>query len=142
MEGFLVYSSQWVVWMNLILDLLFPKRCVSCGRLGAYICRECFSKIEFIEKPVCPVCERQAVGGKTHPGCFSKFGLDGLVVVCRYRGSISKAIQKIKYKWVRDIEKLLVDIVADNFWKFDVPEKLTLVPVPLHKKRKNVSITG
>lgn len=122
---------------SFLLDLLFPKKCVNCGKLGSYICRNCFARIEFIDKPLCPVCERQSIGGKTHPGCFSKLGLDGLVVVCRYRGPISKAIQKIKYKWIWDIEKLLVDIVADNFWKFDVPAKITLVPVPLHIKRKN-----
>lgn len=123
--------------MSFFLDLLFPKKCVSCGKIGSYICKNCYSKIEFIEKPLCPVCERQAVGGKTHPGCFSRFGLDGLVVVCRYRGPISKAIQKIKYKWIWDIEKFLLDIVVANFWKFDVPARITLVPVPLHKRRKN-----
>lgn len=122
---------------SFLLDLLFPKKCVSCGKIGSYICKDCFSKIEFIEKPLCPVCERQAVGGKTHPGCLSRFSLDGLVVACRYRGPISKAIQKIKYKWIWDIEKSLIDIIAANFWKFDVPAKITLVPVPLHKKRKN-----
>lgn len=122
--------------MNFLLDFLFPKRCVSCGKLGAYICKKCFSEIEFIKKPLCPICQRQAIGGRTHPGCGGRYQLDGLIVVCRYRGAIAKAVQKIKYKWVYDIGKILVSVVAGNLWKFDFPPDATLVPVPLHIKRK------
>ena len=120
-----------------LLDLIFPKRCVSCGAFGKYICASCFSKIEFVEKAICPICQRQAIGGKTHPKCTGKFRLDGLVVACRYKSPIKLAIQKVKYKWVYDIEKVLVDLLASQIWKFDLPQNSILVPVPLHKKRKN-----
>ena len=119
-----------------LADIIFPKRCVSCGKFGSYICSECFSKIEFIEHPVCPYCERQAVGGCAHPGCFRRYGLDGLVVVCRYRGPVRAGIVKIKYKWIYDIEKVLVDLMAENLWKFDFLSDSSLVPVPLHPRRK------
>jgi len=122
--------------MNLFLNLLFPKRCVSCGQLGSYICKSCFSKIEFIEKPVCPVCQRQAIGGKTHPGCGSRYRLDGLVIACKYRGPVKKAIQKVKYRWVFDIGAILVDLLSSNLWRFDLPGEMVLVPVPLHQKRR------
>lgn len=120
-----------------ILDLLFPKRCVSCGKLGAYICEGCFKKIEIIEKPICPVCQRQAIGGKTHPGCQTWWSLDGLVVVCRYQGPVKTAIAKVKYKWVYDIGKTLVDLISKNLWRYDLGKDLILVPIPLHNKRKN-----
>ena len=124
--------------MNLsFLDLLFPKRCVACGKLGAYICKRCFAKIEFIEKPVCPVCQRQAVGGKTHPGCQGRYRLDGLVIAARYRGPIKKAIAKVKYRWVYDIGKTLVDLLSASLWRFEIPDNLILIPVPLHLRRKN-----
>src|SRR3989338_1566821 len=119
------------------LDLLFPKRCVSCGKFGAYICKSCFSKIEFIEKPICPICQRQAVGGKTHPGCQGRYRLDGLVVAARYRGPVKSAIAKVKYKLVYDIAKILIDLIVVNLWKFDLASDLILVPVPLHVRRKN-----
>ena len=120
-----------------LLDLVFPKRCVLCGAFGKYICNNCFSKIEFVEKPVCPVCQRQAIGGKTHPKCAGKFRPDGLVIACRYKGAIKLAIRKVKYKWVYDIEKILVDLLASQIWKFDLPKNLILVPIPLYKNRKN-----
>ena len=119
------------------LDLLFPKRCVSCGTFGKYICDRCFSKIEFLEKPICPICQRQAIGGKTHPKCAGRFRLDGLIVACRYKSPIKLAIQKVKYKWVYDIENILVDFLASQIWKFDFPQNSILVPVPLSKNRKN-----
>ena len=119
------------------LDLLFPKRCVSCGAIGKYICDRCFSKIEFVEKAICPICQRQAIGGKTHPKCSGRFRLDGLVVACRYKSPIKLAIQKVKYKWVYDIEKVLVNLLASQIWKFNLPQNSILVPVPLHPKRKN-----
>ena len=120
-----------------LLDLVFPKRCVSCGAFGKYICNNCFYKIEFVEKPICPICQRQAIGGKTHPKCAGTFRLDGLVVACKYKGPIKFAIQKVKYKWVYDIEKVLVDLLALQIWKFDLPQNSILVPIPLHKNRKN-----
>lgn len=119
-----------------LLDLVFPKKCVGCRRVGLYICADCMEKIEFVDKPVCPVCQRQAIGGKTHPGCFGKYRLDGLIVAAKYRGPVKTAIQKVKYKWVYDIEKILVDLVAKQLWKFDFPQNSILVPVPLHAKRK------
>ena len=117
------------------LDLLFPKRCVGCGKFGSYICNSCFAKVEFIGKPVCPVCQRQAVEGKTHPGCQGKFRLDGLVVACRYYGPVKAAISGFKYKLAYDLGKILVDLVVRQLWKFDLPKDVVLVPVPLHARR-------
>lgn len=122
--------------LNALLDLLFPKRCVSCGSWGEYICKNCFSQIETCEKPVCPICQRQAVGGRTHPGCRGRWRLDGLAVACRYSGPVKMAIQKVKYKWIYDIEKVLVDLLVSGLWRFDLPKETVLVPVPLHAKRK------
>lgn len=122
--------------MNL-LDFIFPKKCVSCGRIGSYICAECLRKIVAIDSPVCAFCQRQAIGGKTHPGCYKRYGLDGLIVASRYSGPVKIAIAKIKYRWIYDICSVLVDILAANIWRFDLPKNYILVPVPLHARRKN-----
>ena len=119
-----------------VLDFIFPKKCVGCGKFGAYFCQHCFQKIEFVNAPVCPVCQRQAVGGKTHPGCAGKYRLDGLVIACRYQDPVKRAIFKVKYKWVYDIEKVFVDLIASNLWRFDLLNDIILVPVPLHLKRE------
>lgn len=122
--------------MNLF-DFIFPKKCVSCGRFGSYICSLCLKKLEPIDHPVCPVCQRQAIGGKTHPGCRTKYALDGLVVGFRYRGPVKLAISKIKYRWIWDIAYTVIDLLAERIWKFNIPQEFVLVPVPLHARRKN-----
>lgn len=118
------------------VDLIFPKKCLGCGKLGGYICTECLSKIELMEYPICPECERQAVGGKTHPGCLKQYGLDGLIVACRYKGMVRTAIQKVKYKWSYDIAEVLVNLLAENLWRYNFPQDAVLVPIPLHTKRR------
>jgi hypothetical protein len=62
--------------MNL-LDLIFPKKCVGCGRVGEYFCAECIKNIKQTEL-VCPKCERMSLGGLVHPVCRRRFGLNGL----------------------------------------------------------------
>lgn len=119
------------------LDFIFPKTCVSCGKFGSYICKKCFTKIELVENPICPECQRQAIGGKTHPGCQGKYGLDGLAVACRYRGPVRAAIQKVKYRFAWDIHKILVDLIADSIWRFSVPKNAVLTSVPLFGRRKS-----
>ena len=120
-----------------IVDLIFPKRCVGCGSIGSYICHNCYSKIEFVDRPVCPICQRQAVSGRTHPGCWKKLGLNGLAVGARYKGAVREAIGKVKYKFVQDIESVLAEVLCKNLWRFDIPHNFLLVPIPLHRKREN-----
>ncbi len=119
-----------------VLDFIFPKKCVSCGQVGSYLCADCPKKIEFVDAPVCPVCQRQAVEGRVHPGCKSRYSLDGLVVACRYSGPVKAAIAKVKYRWIYDVEKVLVELLAKSLWRYDLPKNLILVPVPLHARRK------
>lgn len=119
------------------LDFFFPKQCVNCGKFGKYICQDCSRKIDTSILPICPVCKRQSVGGKTHPGCAGKYKLDGLIFGASYKGPVKKAILKLKYKWVTDIGESLVDIQLLNLWRFDFEQDAVLVPIPLHQLRKN-----
>lgn len=86
--------------------------------------------------PVCPYCLKQAIGGRVHPRCKKPFGLDGLVIACRYRGPVRLLIVKFKYRWVTDILDLLVELLVSNISRFDLPQNAVLVPVPLHNRRK------
>ena len=119
-----------------LLDFIFPKKCVNCGKVGDYFCEECLNEVETIDKPICAICKRNSTGGRTHFACRKEYGLDGLIVAFKYKGPVKRAISKIKYKWVYDIESVFIDELLKQFNKIDIP-KLILVPVPLHAKRKN-----
>lgn len=131
--------------MNL-LDLLFPKTCISCGRYGKYFCSVCVLEIKQSEL-VCPFCERQNLGGRVHAVCERKYGLDGFWYLGVYRGSLRKAIQKLKYKWVSSIASELIDLTI-RYWAENSPLVLdeikndrgrnwVVTAVPLHMRRKN-----
>ncbi len=132
--------------MRSILDLLFPKKCIGCSKIGNYFCLSCIANIKQTEL-VCPFCERLSLGGMTHPICRRKYGLDGLWSLGIYEKPLKNAIQKLKYKWIEDLAKVLADITIE-YWakkgtflldkiKKDQGKNWILVPVPLHKKRQN-----
>jgi competence protein ComFC len=129
-----------------ILDLLFPKTCVGCKKYGEYFCADCIREIKQTEL-VCPFCERQSLGGVVHAVCKRKYGLDGLWSLGVYEGSLRTAIQKLKYKWVSEIAKELVDITVE-YWaknspilldkiKKDQGKTWIVTAVPLHISRQN-----
>lgn len=129
-----------------LLDFIFPKFCVGCGKLGTYFCPQCVKNIIQTDL-VCPSCERSSIGGKTHPLCRKKYGLDGLWSLGVYQDPLKKAIQKLKYKLILEIATPLVDLMIDYWAKYSSQfleeikkagaKNWTIIPVPLHKKRQN-----
>ena len=129
-----------------LLDLLFPKLCVGCGKWGTYFCDKCIQKILQTDL-VCPNCEKPAIGGATHPLCKKRYGLDGLWSLGIYQDPLRKIIQKLKYKYVRDVGEVLVNLMVEYWAKYDAMflseikkdkgESWVIVPVPLHPKRQN-----
>lgn len=120
-----------------LLDLMFPKRCVVCGRFGDYFCREDAEKITSA-KSFCPVCQKGAVGGTTHAKCKTKLSLDGLICIFDYATPIKELIHEMKYQFVQDLQTVVYKELAKmkQLDRYDF-RGFELVPVPLHKKREN-----
>lgn len=118
-----------------LLDFLFPKRCVNCGKMGKYFCDRCRLKIRPIadNEKICPMCGRLAFDGKTHPRCRTTYGLDGLTSFFHYQGPVQQAIKIIKYRYVSDVGKELVSLITDT----ELPQGV-LIPIPLHASRYKV----
>jgi len=100
----------------MILNFLFPKACLECGKEGRYICSECYCKV----RP-CNVVDSTN---------FSIF---------KYEGVIRRAIISLKYKFAYDIADELVGRLVTSLIN---NKRLTssahcLVPVPLHWHREN-----
>lgn len=132
--------------MNLILDLLFPKKCVGCKKFDSYFCQDCVSNILQTDL-ACPQCERLAIGGQTHSICKRRFSLDGLWSLGIYKGSLREAIKQLKYGKVQGLAETLVDILVE-YWakfqpfildqiKFSRGEGWAIIPVPLYWWRAN-----
>ena len=106
-----------------MLDLLFPPRCVTCGRGGHWFCPECVAKIE----PAPPWDAR------LEP-------LAGLWVAGLYDDPLRLAIQALKYQQQRQVAGPLGHLLAATYRQqmrgieglcFDA-----VLPVPLHPRRQ------
>ncbi len=121
-----------------ILDLVFPKKCLKCGESGKYICRKCLKKVSYA-KQLCPACNKPSIDGVSHTKCKTAWGLDGVSCIWDYGGVIRKAILILKYKYSSDVAKELACLLDEEIKKGKIvlPKNVVLVPIPLHKKRKN-----
>jgi ComF family protein len=96
----------------------------------------------------CPVCEKQSIGGRTHPGCLGRYTLDGLFSIFEYKKLIRRAITQLKFRGLRDIKKELscvVNVALRKLYEENVLIELedfifrefpVFVPIPLHWLRK------
>ena len=125
-----------IVKLNSIaLDLLFPKRCVGCGREGEFICDFCRHSIDRIFPPICPRCGRPQPGGVLCPSCISwQTAIDGIRSPFCFNGIIREAIHQLKYRNLRALSGQLAGYLRDFLIDYPLTVDL-IVPVPLHPKR-------
>lgn len=124
------------------LDFIFPKKCINCRKLGDFLCADCFAKIRFNEAFQCPVCLRSALDGMTHPGCLTKYSLDGAISTVVYGSIVKKLIYQFKYKpnlskLSKTIGELMTEGLSQNesFYMFVEKYKPIVIPIPLSSKR-------
>jgi ComF family protein len=120
-----------------ILNLIFPKTCLGCGKEGKYVCENCLARVRPL-KPACPHCEKASIDGFTHTKCRKKYGLDGLNSIWDYEGVIKKALLALKYKYSTEAGRELSLLFIHELKKSNLIKEGTLVPIPIHWYRENV----
>jgi len=128
---------------NFILDLIFPRECLECGKANTYICNQCLAKIELNKKFYCALCKRESQLGKICPACQPQTALKAIWLAADYNNEIlQELIHNFKYKYIEDlgsilaskmIEYLKINRIMENFGIS--AKEAVFVPVPLHKKR-------
>lgn len=120
-------------------DFLFPRRCAGCGRSGAYLCISCKNLQPRHFPQVCPVCERAAIDGRTHPGCRTSLSPDGATFIFRYKPPITELLKQLKYKFGRALKDVVVSWSVEELsvQSKHLSGSAVLVPIPLHSFRRN-----
>jgi ComF family protein len=124
-----------------VLDLLFPKFCLNCGREEDFLCQVCLSLIDVLERQYCPFClpPKIVLDGKTCPSCRKSKNLNGLYFAASYDNFIlKKAIHQFKYGLTKDLAKPLADLIIRHFNNLTALPRFNefnLVAVPLHGKK-------
>ncbi len=136
-----MFATRWHL-RDLVLDILFPRRCAGCRAFDTWLCGRCAQAIEYVRTPRCPVCNSLSWAGRTCRRCRSATPLSGLVVVAAYRDStVRRMIFDLKFRFASDIGPTLGAFMV-NFLSRTLPPFLverdprpTVVPVPLHTSR-------
>lgn len=120
-----------------LLDLVFPKNCLSCGKARQYVCADCVAKVRLTEA-ICPYCEKPSIDGLTHVRCAKKLGLDGLTSIWEYEGVVRKSILALKYKYATQIEGELLAYATPLLRQKILPSAGLLASIPIFWYRQNV----
>lgn len=122
---------------NFLLDLFFPKHCISCGKIDLWICEECLSKLPLKHEHFCPCCEKNITpGGMVCFSCKNNYPLDGLLAAASYTEDvISNAIHNYKYRFVSELHIELGEIISRSIISSPLPIPDIIIPVPLHPRR-------
>lgn len=132
--------------LNFITDLVFPYRCIACGKYldHEYLCSRCFNALPIKKQNECIGCHRPTPLGKTCVFCRESYAVDQLLVVSDFKNStIASAIKLFKYRFLQDLAQPLSELSfkylahlakRDHFSM--VQGNPLLVPVPLFKTRE------
>lgn len=120
------------------LDLLFPSRCLVCGKRGApaeYLCGECAQKIPIHQTLFCALCgarlpHNRAVCHKDEPYLLG--------AATNYQHpSVKILIRTLKFKLVRGVAEPLTGLIIRYANGLNLPlEEYVVVPIPLGPRRE------
>ncbi|MCK9185892.1 hypothetical protein M0P48_00440 [Candidatus Gracilibacteria bacterium] len=126
----------------MILDFLFPKRCINCEKFEDFLCNECKSSLKIIGFQRCPNCKRKSFCGKFCYGrfCEKTFFFDQLILCFLYSKNtiLQKLVVNFKYKFLKAINVFFVNVLRYQFLKFSengMLENVVVVPVPMSKQK-------
>jgi len=137
----ILFGKSKLFWEKGFLDLVFPRRCVDCGKEGSFVCYDCAGKIEKIVTMTCAFCGKISKSGQFCSSCKAKHELvlSGLIVAARYdSGPTKEMIHHLKYSGFTELASSLSEIIYQTLQKNMPKGEFVAVPVPLHKNREAV----
>ena len=118
-------------WLQPLLELVFPTRCLGCGCPGSVWCVQCDNSLERLHAPYCDRCgdplpHRPAICRRC---ALSEFSIP-VRSFARYHGPLARALVQLKYRPTRAMADVmgawLHETVLQAGWEPEV-----VVPVPL-----------
>lgn len=125
--------------LDFLIDLFWPKFCLGCGQIGAYLCLKCQNKIKIFNKEICFYCSRPSPLGLTHPNCKKPGRFDGFWALYEYKSIIRDVIKEFKYRRATEIwREMSFFIKPENLLFLKRWPKIDFFqPIPLYKKKMN-----
>lgn len=129
-------------YLTALKNIIIPRICFSCEEKipKGYLCQKCFSRIEFINPPVCKFCSNTLVREKGNicPKCAKlAFPYEKLICATKYRGPIVELIHSFKYKNYDFLVELFAPLLIKHLTRigFEPTGYSFITAVPLHKAK-------
>ncbi len=120
--------------IRLIVNLIFPPRCVGCRGRGAWLCRACQSGLSHLPAEHCPICARPRGAAAVCEPCLREPPeFDRLLCAFIFEGAMRHVIHQLKYRGARYLAEPLAQLMLDEVEPITPPD--VVVPVPLHPAR-------
>jgi predicted amidophosphoribosyltransferase len=125
-------------YLNSILDILFPKKCINCGKLGSFLCEDCLYLIEINPFKFC-LCEtpQKLITPKCH--LCANNSLDEIYSACDLNNRVfQKTIKSINEKYIKDLCLPLSFLILSHLEVVgkELDKDFVIVPVPITDKEK------
>ena len=129
-------APLWARLGQMLLDLLFPPRCVGCRQAGAWVCPACVAQAGRVEGEICVRCGRPYHGAGLCSTCrVGTFALEQVRAPFYFEGTVQRAVHELKYRGRRVLAEPLGQQLAGYLQRLDWPAA-AIVPVPLHRQRE------
>lgn len=131
---------------NVLLDTLFPAHCLSCGKEGIFLCRDCNAAIPLLP-PVCIGCAMLTPKTDTNPPghtcrrCRAKIPIRVFISPLLYRTPLARRlIHELKYRRITTLAPLLADMIVSyiRYYRIELPTQAIIIPIPLHPRKERV----
>lgn len=107
---------------NRLFDLIFPRYCVLCEKIGAWLCAECQEqKLDF------QLAEIKLATSEAVDRIFYIADFDSPLV--------AKIVKTCKYQGVRELARFMGQKIAQEFGPELTQAGVAILPVPLHQAR-------
>ena len=121
-----------------LLDIFFPNKCIICGKVSDYICKNCLKDLNYLSYDKCVFCNSSCLFGICED-CSKKLAIDGIFCLFKYK-KIKKVIKNMKYEGFYDICRFFGEILSYLFIKNGIiscikSDYLIITSVPMHKNR-------
>lgn len=136
-------QKRWKKLTEAVLDLFYPRRCPFCDRViqpDASVCEDCRKKIPYVREPVCKKCGKPLADERTEYCMDCNRGRHIFTAgraVFSYEGMVRESLYRFKYANRREYAMFYAGEAAAAYggWIAHMGVQ-AIVPIPLHKKRK------
>ena len=121
--------------VRVVLDLVVPMACVTCGREGSPLCERCEADMSALKRPFCSRCAEPNSALVCRRCAETRPAFDQIVAPYLAQGAARELVHKLKYNDARAYSERIAGLLSEFLDRESVSGD-AIVPVPLHPSRE------